>query len=90
MGGASNLIGGMGGFEDGNDGVSALEKELLGIEDSGPQNDTSFKVTVFINMDEDDDGDKNVNTIFKIGGGEKPYNIDVSNLFIPKLKEQFF
>jgi len=37
MGVASNLIGGMGGaFEDGNDGVSALEKELLGIEDSGP------------------------------------------------------
>ena len=61
MGGASNLIGGMGGaFDEGNDGVSALEKELMGIEDNGVQNDTSFKVHVFINMDEDDDGDKGI------------------------------
>ena len=47
-------------MEDGVDGVSALERELLGMEDPGPQAETGFKVTVYINMDEDDDGDKGI------------------------------
>jgi hypothetical protein len=55
MGAASNLIGGM---EEGNEGLSALENELLGIEATVP--DTSFKVKVFINMDEDDEGGKGI------------------------------
>lgn len=45
-------------MEEGNDGLSALENELLGIEATVP--DTSFKVKVFINMDEDDEGGKGI------------------------------
>jgi len=38
MGGASDLIGGGIGdaMDDGNNGMTALEKEMMGIEDNGP------------------------------------------------------
>ena len=63
MGGASDLIGGGIGdvMDDGNNGMTALEKEMMGIDDSGPQTDTAFQIRVFINMDEDDDGSKGIN-----------------------------
>lgn len=81
LGLASNLIGGLGdAIESGNDGQSALEKELLGIEDNGPSNDTFFKVKVFINMDEDDDRSKQIDLkqLFNLNSSDQPFNLSVS------------
>ena len=66
-------------MEDGNDGLDALDKELMGIEDNSAQKE-SFKVKVFINMDEDDEGGKGIDlkSIFKLESTDIPYNIDVS------------
>ena len=94
MGGATDLFGGGIGdaMDDGNDGMTALEKEMMGIEDNGPQNDTAFKIRVFINMDEDDDGDKGINlhSLFKLQQNDMPYHIDVSNnLFRSNNSTQF-
>lgn len=60
--------------------MTDLEKEMMGIQDEPGNEDTSIKIRVYINMDEDDDGDKGINltTLFKLGPKDMPYNVDVS------------
>ena len=70
----------MGDMMDGNDGMTDLEKEMMGIgNEEGVKQDTGYKVKVFINIDEDDEGDKEINlkSLFKLGPKDMPYNVEI-------------
>ena len=63
--------------------MTALELEMGGMDGdpTGLGKETGIKIRVFINMDEDDDGDKNINlkSLFNVDPTDKPYNIEVSS-----------
>ena len=88
MGIAANALGSgfgdaMGLEEDQVDELTAMELEMLQGNVAGEAPiDTKIKIRVFINMDEDDNNQKNIdlNHIFKRTDLEKPFYVDVSHL----------
>jgi len=65
----------------GNDEMTRLEMEMMGenVDPTGLGQPTGITLRVFINMDEDDDGDKGIDlkSLFKLAPGDLPFNIDV-------------
>ena len=84
FGAAADAIGGgdMLGDMGGNDEMTRLEMEMMGedVDPTGLGQPTGITLRVFINMDEDDDGDKGIdlNSLFKLAPGDLPFHVDVS------------
>lgn len=70
------------GMENDNEDLMALEDELINAGAAGkPAIEEKINVSVFVNFDEDDENEKNIdlNSLFKREGVEKPYYISVSD-----------
>ena len=69
----------------GNDEMTRLEMEMMGenVDPTGLGQPTGITLRVFINMDEDDDGDKGIDlkSLFKLAPSDLPFHIDVSYYF---------
>ena len=73
------------GMDDDNDDLMALEDELINAGAAGkPAIEEKFNVSVFVNFDEDDGNDNNIdlNSLFKREDVEKQYYITVSHLYL--------
>ena len=71
------------GMDNDNEDLMALEDELINAGAAGkPAIEEKINVSVFVNFDEDDGNEKNIdlNQLFKKEGDEKAYNITVSLL----------
>jgi len=73
------------GMDDDNDDLMALEDELINAGAAGkPAIEEKINVSVFVNFDEDDGNDNNIdlNSLFKREDVEKQYYITVSHLYL--------
>lgn len=70
------------GMDNDNDDLMALEDELINAGAAGkPAIEEKINVSVFVNFDEDDGNENNIdlNSLFKREDVEKQYNISVSD-----------
>ena len=78
IGGGGDILGDMGG----NDEMTRLEMEMMGedVDPTGLGQPAGITLRVFINMDEDDDGDKGIDlkSLFKLAPSDLPFHVDVS------------
>ena len=73
------------GMDNDNDDLMALEDELINAGAAGkPAIEEKINVSVFVNFDEDDGNDNNIdlNSLFKREDVEKQYYITVSHLYL--------
>jgi len=71
------------GMENDNEDLMALEDELINAGAEGkPAIEEKINVSVFVNFDEDDDNEKNIdlNSLFTREDAGKPYCISVSHI----------